>query len=276
MEKRIIHSDNGTLRDLSVNLNKYEAGSEVVELVSSEDFIYIGSRLPFNGLFFKFDVQNATPSTPTVSYWDGDVWKSTVNILDETAGMTQSGHITWYPDLDESWHREHTNYNGETVDGLTDIVIYNLYWVRISFGADFDVGTSFSFMGDLFCDDDDLYTEFPDFRASNVLDSFETGKTDWEEQRIRASRILAQDLVDKGILKDPSQVLNRRDYIYACIQKTAELIYSSFGPDFSEVRLAARNEYYARLKKKIHRIDLNGNALEDRFEMKNKTGFLSR
>lgn len=276
MDKRIIFSNNGTLEDFSIELNKYESGNKTMEFVAAEDKLYIGSRLPFNSFFIKMSTANTNASTMSVDYWDGSEWQATSDLLDETAGLTQDGHVTFFPDLDESWLMEHTNYGGQTITGLSDVVIYNLYWARISFSADFSANTAVSFVGDLFCNDDDIYTEYPDFRSSNVLTSFESGKTDWEEQRVRASKLLVRDLIDKGIITDGSQILNRRDYTEACVMRTAELIFRSFGDDFTDQKLEARKEYSNRLSKKIHRVDLNKNAIEDRYEMKNKTGYLSR
>ena len=276
MEKRIIFSDNGTLNDYSVALNKYEASTENFVLVAAEDYLFVGSRFPFNSLFFKMGTVNSNSSTMSVHYWDGDEWQAVVNIIDETEGLTQDGNVTFYPDLDENWMREHTNYNGETITGLSGITIYNQYWIRISFSADLSAGTTLRYIGNIFCNDDDIYSEYPDFRSPNVLTSFKSGKTDWEEQRYKASRILIQDLVDKKIITEGGQILNRSDYAEACVSKTAEIIYNSFGDDFKDQKLEAHKEYNARLSKRVHRVDLNGNALEDISESRNETGFLNR
>ena len=276
MEKRVIFSDDATLVDFSVNANKYESGTDPMVFVSADDYLYIGSRQPFNSAFFKMGVANTNASTMSVSYWDGDNWVAMVDILDETVGLTADGNVTWYPDLDTSWHREHTNYNGETITGLSSVVIYNQYWVRIGFSADFSAGTTLRFVGNIFCDDDDIYSEFPDFRQTQVLTSFEAGKTDWEEQRVKASTMLVQDLISKKIIDGSGQILNRADYAEACVMKTAEVIFRTFGDDFVDQKMEARKEYNARLTKRVHRVDLNNNAIEDGKESKNETGFLNR
>lgn len=276
MEKRIVFSDNGTLSDYSVNLNNYQSGTSALVMVAAEDYLYIGSRHPFNSVFIKMGTANTNSASLTVNYWDGDNWRAVVDTIDETSGLTDSGHVTWTPDLDYSWSKEHTNHNGETITGLSDVVIYSQYWVRIKASADFSAGTTISYVGDLFCNDDDLEAEFPDFGLSATKTSFESGKTDWEEQRIIASRIMVQDLVDKGIIKGSENILNRRDYREASVMKTAEIIFRSFGDDFIDQKTQARDEYQSRLKKRIHRVDLNSNATEDDYEGVNETGFLSR
>lgn len=277
MEKRVVYSDNGTLSDYSVELNNYHSGTgSISSLVADQDYLYFGSRQPFNSIFVKMDTVNSNNSTISVDYWDGDQWRSTVDVLDETSGLSQSGHITWFTDLDYSWTREHTNHGADSITGLTDVVIYSKYWVRLSFSNDLSADTSISFVGDLFCNDDDLESEFPDFALSSTKTAYESGKTSWEEQRVIASRILVNDLISKGIIKDSGQILNRSDYTAACVQKTAEIIFNSFGEEFNDPKQKARNEYRSRLTKRVHRVDLNKNANEDPVESTNETGFLNR
>lgn len=274
MEKRIIFK--GSVEaDISIDMNNYQSGTYNPTITSSSN-IYISSRSPFNSIYVKFATASVASANISVEYWDGNEWRASVDVLDETAGFTQSGHITWYPNRDYSWSREHTNYNGETITGLTNFNIYSQYWVRLVFDNGLDEGTTLSWFGDLFCDDQDIYAEFPDFELSSTLTSFKAAKTDWEEQRVIASRELVKDMVDKKIITHGGQILNRRDYREACVQKTAEIIFRSFGDDFIDQKNSAYSEYMRRLTKRIHRVDLDGDALEDDSESRNETGFLNR
>jgi hypothetical protein len=276
LEKRVIYSDNGVLSDFSTELNKYKSGTSTINLVAAQDYLYIGSRLPFNNLYIKMDTLNTNPSVMTVEYWDGDTWASVVELIDETSGFTSSGYITFAPDRNSSWTLDDTNYDTATITGLENITIYNMHWIRLSFSVNFSSGTKIQWLGTLLSEDNDLYAEFPDFSKTSVKTSFEAGKTSWEEQAVRASSLLVEDLIDNGIIIDAGQILIRSDYKNANVQKTAELIYSAFGDDFVDQKAAAQAEYKRRLDKKIHRVDKNNNAIEDQVEIKNESGFLKR
>ena len=75
--------------------------SSMVGTDGTEDFLYIASSEPIDGMYI--DVGD-TPSTSaankidTISYWNGTTWTAwaeTTNYADSTAGLTQSGYITF-------------------------------------------------------------------------------------------------------------------------------------------------------------------------------------
>lgn len=289
MENRVIYSDNGTLRDLSVAMNNYHSMNSVFNYVKDEDYLFIGSRLPFNNIFFKMNSPNTVPCAMSVDCWDGSSWVPVVECIDETEGFTKSGHIQFTPNRSKSWSRDDTNDNGSAITGLGSIIIYDRYWIRISFSESFigvtidndpDPDTNddvrLSWVGNIFSNDYDLSSEFPDLVKTNVLTSFSPGKTSWEEQSAKAAQVIIQDLIDKQVIKDRGQILDWREFTNASVQKTAEIIFASFGNDFVDQGKAAREEYKQRISKKQYRVDLNNNAIEDVGERFNETGFLSR
>jgi hypothetical protein len=276
MQNRVVFSDNGTLEDISNYLANYRSGSKNIQLVAAQDAIYIGSRLPFNHFYVKLSTANTNASIMTVSYWEGDEWEEAVDIQDETAGFTSSGFVTFTPEPDVGWYRESTNYAGNEIEGLEDVKIYDLYWVKLTFSANFSAGTTIAWIGNLFSNDDDLAAEYPDLSRPNVMDSFEAGKTDWEEQHVKAAGIIIQDLIDANVIVDKGQILNRRDYIDASVMKTAEIIFRAFGDDYRDDMKEARDEYKSRIHKKIHRVDKNKNGQEDVQERFNTVGWLKR
>lgn len=275
MNHRVIFSDNGVLVDWSTSLASYLVGQQSFTLNASEDYIYIGSRLPFNHLYFKLPTVNTNPTTISVEYWEGTEWKETFDVIDETQGFTKSGHITFTPNKRFQWGYESTNYEGDVIDGLEDVVIYDLYWMRLKFTQNTSA-MAISWIGNIFCEDSDIYSEFPDLQKTEVLTSYKLGKTNWEEQRVRASEMLIHDLIYMQIISDKGQILNRRDFTLACVQKTVEIILMAFGDDYLERIGFIREEYKKRLAKRIARVDKNNNAIEDKWETKNETGFLRR
>jgi hypothetical protein len=269
MERRIFYSDNGTLTDYSVNLQNFHSGTDAFTFVAAEDAFYIGARMPFNHLYFKMDGTNvnANASVMTVSYWDSGNWRDAVELIDETASsgksLAQSGYITWTPDKSYGWCREDTNYSGNSITGLTSVEIYDLYWLKITFSADLTANTAFSWVGQKFSDDNDLGSEYSDLARSTMIAAFETGKTTWEEQHIRAAKIIATDLIANGIIMERDQILDRYDFQFVAVSKVAEIAYGGMGDDYKDDKLIARNEYERRLNAALPRIDKDSNGRED-------------
>lgn len=269
MKKRIIYSDNGTLSDLSVSMDDYNSGTSAFTLVAAQDAFYIGSILPFNHIYIKFSGNNvnANASVLTVSYWDSSEFREVVDLIDETssggATFAQSGYITWSTDKDHGWIREDTNYGGNQVDGLTSLEIYDMYWCKLTFSADLTANTTLSWMGQKFSNDNDLKGEHSDLVRSGFLTAFESGKTDWEEQHIIAAELISDDLIAKGIILEPEQLLCKEDLRRASVKKVAQIIYNSMGSDYTIQRDEAKAEYENRINKLLPKIDSNINGRLD-------------
>lgn len=276
MNKRVLFSDNGTLIDLSSNLNRYDTTDSQFAYTAGEDYLYIGGRLPFNSFYVHFKNANALSSVMSIDVYDGDKWTPVSEVIDETNGFKASGHVTFFPDKESGWMCKHTNSNGTTIEGLTSIKIYDKYWIRISFNQTLTSSTSIIWIGSLFCDDTDIGSEYPDLTKNSVLSAFSAGKQSWEEQRIRASEIIIQDLMINRVIVDSGQMLEREDYRMACVQKTAEIIFNAFGDDFVDQKRKAREEYQRRLSNPVKKIDINLNGIEDKIEAINPQGWLSR
>jgi hypothetical protein len=275
MNKRIFYSDNGVLTDLSVNLNKYSESPSTFDYIAGEDYFFIGGRLPFNSLYFKMVTPNLSPSTMIVETWSGSGWAIVDDLIDSTYGLTTSGHIQFVPEDGTGWSRSDTD-EGPSIEGLESLKIRGLYWLRISFSDDLDSGSALSWIGNIFSDDDDLAAEFPDLVKSNVYTSWKAGKSNWEEQHVRAADIIINDLQNNRVIIDAGQLLDKDDYRTASVQKTAEIIMGAFGDDFTDQRKVAREEYQRRLANPAKKIDTNANATEDISETLNTQGWLSR
>ena len=135
MSYKLIFSDNNSLTDLSTKIKNHRDGEATLPIVASEDYIYIGSRYPFNSIYFKFKTANTNTSAISVSYWEGNLWVDAVEVIDETNGFKNDGYITFVPDKNESsWLREDTvqgDGNTEEVQGLGSLVIYDHFWLRL-------------------------------------------------------------------------------------------------------------------------------------------------
>lgn len=275
--QRVIHSDNGTLLDLSQVLRDFYADSASLPIVAAQDYLYLGSEFPFNHRYIQIDEANSETSAISVHIWDGQEWKECVDVFDGTkvAGKTlaQSGIISWWLNKDHTWQRDDTSYNNQTITGLSSATIYDLYWVRITFSANLSASTSLKYVGQKFSNIDDLRGEYPDLVRPDVMQSFETGKVDWLEQEIRAAELIGEDLKSRGVIFSKDQILSYEEFKTASIHKVAELIYSPFN---EEKRTVCHGKFKAAMNKKIFKIDENESGRLDIQEKVQTQGWLSR
>lgn len=257
---RIIYSDNGVLTDYSVKLNDFRYLSGAIPMVASEDILYVGSDLPFNHRYIEMGTVNTNSISLLVDLWDGKQWEAAVDIIDQTSGLAQSGHLSWQKSKYENWVRDDT----DKVTGLTSIVIYNMYWARIKVSANLSAGTTLSFMGQKFSDDASLAGYWPELTVANTyLQWPKQPKTTWDEQHYEATEVIIRDLKKKGEIATSAQVLNWELFKEASSHKTAEIIMNSFGKDYVELRDKAAKYYDDALNMFIFHTDKNNNTLID-------------
>lgn len=280
LNNRIIYSNNAVVSDLTIPLNDYNATPQVIEIVAAEDYLYLGSEFPFNHRYFDVSTVNTNASIVSVDYWDGTEWRAAVDVQDETslagASIGRSGIISWCPNKRYLWQRESTNYENETIDGLTDVVIYDLFWVRMKWSGDFSALTAMNYIGHRFATDNDVKKEYPDLLLADVFENFEAGKTNWNEQLIVASETIIKDLKAKNVIYSGNQVLDWRIFTSACVQKLSEIVFIAFGKDYTENTAKSESKYNAALKVGIPKVDLDGDAILSPQEQTFRTGVLYR
>ncbi len=281
LTNRIIYSNNGTLKDLSVKLLEPYSQTETLSgFVAAEDAIYIGSELPFNHRYFLIPTGNTNAAKVKVEVWDGDEFVEVNDVIDQTDDGTgkafaQSGIISWNLAQEDTWSREDTNDQGDKVTGLTDVNIKNLYWAKITLDSD-PTDITFQFSGYKFSDDEELGIEYPDLLDAEMLDAFKSGKTDWVDQAILATDKVIRDLKRRAIIRSANQVLDWDVFRPAAVHKTAEIIYKSFGDDYRDNKRDARADFKTEVENGILNLDLNSNATLDIRETQVRQGTLSR
>jgi len=275
-QTRILYKNNSVISDWTRSLNNYHQGSESFSFVASEDAIYIGNIAPFNHFYIKISTANTSSTVMNIQYWSGLGFNDIAEIIDETNGLTQDGYVTFVPDKNQGWVEQDTSGSGGTITELNSVEIYDKYWIKITFNNDLDADSAISWIGQIFSNDDDLSSEYPDLVRSNVLAAFETGKTNWEEQHVKASELIIRDLIAKRVITSKSQLLERESFTLASVAKVAQIIFSSFGDDYRDQMNDAMREYQKRLDKSIYDIDLDGDGRLDPYEMKSRQGWLGR
>jgi len=263
---RIFHDDVEITKEL-VRLNGVHVDIDYV----LGDFIYIASDLPFNHFYLKIAAPaNNIAATMKVEYY-GSNWTEVVDLKDETNALFNDGFVEFTPNKDAAWSRVSSSADF----GLTKIV-YDKYWLRISFDATLKANCELSFLGNKFSDDIDLFHEYPIFNNADFLTAFEAGKGDWEVQHVKAAELIIQDLIKKRVIIAPEQILDRRKFIGASVCKTAEIIYSAFGNDYLTQKKEAQDEYHRRLDISQYSVDTNSNAILEPVENQIRQGWLSR
>lgn len=280
MSSRIIWSDNGVIKDLSVNQNSYVTGSDVIDYTTAQDYIYIGGDFPFNHRYFDVSSANAVSSTLTVDLWDGTQWLPAVDVIDQTsiagASVAQSGVISWRPSETSSWVRFDTNNAGSTITGLSSLKIFGLYWARLSWSSSFTGTTAVKFIGQKFSDDNDMYVFYPEFSLTNVKAQFLAGKTNWNEQHLQSAVEIIRDLKKMQVALGRDQILDWEIFKEPSVHKTAAMIYQGFGKDFFENADRAEKKYKESLENNIKMIDKTNDAKLDVSEKISRDGWFSR
>ncbi len=260
MKNKILFSDNGTIQDISPTMNDYYSGTFRMSFVASEDALYIGRTHPFNSFFLK-STANAEASNATVEVWNGNDWEDVVELIDNTSlngvSLAQDGFFEFVPNKNTSWQREDT----DTITDLTSKEIYNRYWIKITFSNDLTTDLDLKWLGEVFSDDNDLGSEFPEIISSNFKTAM--GVTNWESQHVQAAKIIIKDLISRNLITGGEQILNRDDLVLPSISKTAEIIFNSMGDDYTDQKISAGKEYQSRITKALPLIDLNNNAIID-------------
>lgn len=275
--QRILFSDNGTLWDLSVALNDFQDLSETIDYTAGEDYIYIGSYLPYNHKWFELNVVNANAANIGIAIWDGDTFNEVIEILDMTssgtATMAQSGIVRFTHDRDETWKRETDSFD---VTGLEASEIYNMHWSRISFTADLTDTFSISFVGQKFSDDNDLYLYYPDLNQAALKTAFESGKTNWNDQAFLAAKLIERDLNKRASMLSADQIIDYEYMNEPSVHKVAELIFHGLGRSYTDLMKEAAAKYESAMSETYLRLDLNADGDLSSAERKYRQGFLRR
>lgn len=252
--------------DYTRELNNYHA--KTVTLPAQENSIYISSMYRFNHAYIDIATPEASALTMTVHLWNGSGWKPVADHIDETYGLTESGFVTWTPDPDETWQMEDTE--DMTGSGLENFRVFNKYFVKITFTS---TVLELNWLGSRFSTDEELGDEFPDLTAGGFMAA--RGVSSWSHLHIRAADVLVNELQSKNMILDEAQILERREFRPASVQKVAEMIYNSLGDAYIDQKDVARRDYYERVKKNKPIVDKNNNARVDRSD-RNSTGMLTR
>lgn len=266
--------------DITKLVNSYDGVSASLSF-DAGDKLYMGSYYPINHKYLNITSANVTSSSVSIEYYGSNKWNPVVDTLDytESAGvpLAASGILQFTPDRDEGWNLvTDTSDEPPLTEFASGPVVYDKYWTRIGFGAAIGA-VSISYVGSLLADEAELLREYPHLNQSVLLNSWESGKTDWLEQRIVGSEYVVQDLIRKSVIIERSQVLDIALLREAAIHKTAEVIMTGLGAkNYMDEIAAASKRYSESINIRKFDVDSNANGQKDRFEKRLTTNRASR
>lgn len=272
LEQRVFQNLNGNLSDISRYVNNFRSGSQVFAYQTG-DYLYIGTVLPMNHIYFDMKVANTAAANVKVEIWYNLEWTDAVDVEDDTDGLKQNGLVFFGPQFNRGWNMQ--CYSKDVI-GLENTEIYDMYWTRISWDADLDALTEINYVGQKFSDDDILFAWFPDLDQDNMKASFQTGKTTWDEQHFMASEFIVKDLLKRDILKTRQQILDPYEFKDAAAYKCAEFIYSALGRPYFDQMANARERYKEEMNMRFFKTDKNATGRLESVERVISTRFLGR
>jgi hypothetical protein len=252
-----------------------EGGGHVELFTKDEDHLYIGQQMPFNNFYVWMD----TPSTSTsgemvVEYFDGVNWVESVDLIDGTNGLQQSGCVQFVPDKDHSWQvvDDPSQLSGFA---LSTLKIYNLYWVRVKLSGTCSAGTKIKRIAYAFCMSSDLKTHKPDI-DSYLVAWGGASKADWTKEILAASEQVVIDLKARGLITHPGQILLMDDVTLACQYRAVANILFGLGPSFDDTRTVVEKAYSSSLSIKRFTIDVNRSGRIEPAELALTVGTIER
>lgn len=273
MDRRVFLRKGATIKDLSDSVDNVTEGSEIINVQTGTDELLIGTYLPFNHLYWMFDVVNTEDSVVSVQFWSDRQWRDVIDLVDLTNGFSKNEIIKWSIPKDYSWPREPFSYK---VAGLGTTEIYDLYWLKITVSADLLGTTELKYLGQKYSSDSDLYSYYPDLKQPNLMKQYSALKTGWDDQSISAAENIQLHLKTKHIIKTADQILNPDLLKLASIHKTAEIIYGAFGEAYRDDKKQAGMSFSEAINQSFFGVDANANARLDGYDRAQSVRWLSR
>jgi hypothetical protein len=236
---------------------------------TASDELYIGQVVPFNNMFFQLTANDEVREV-SVSVWNGHSWEPTVDIIDSTDGLKQDGVIQWTINRESVWaETEDTSLYQDM--GLSSLKIYNLYWARITFTGASAVLKRIRYK---FTDESQLNVIDPDL--GRIMTAWDSNKTDWLEQILTASEIVALDLKGRKIIKNQGQIFRFDELYIPTAYKALSIIYAALDDEYTDKRDDARAMYHKLLGPQILSVDKNKDGHLSKHEISNAGGGVYR
>jgi len=225
----------------TTSYTKSPSADELTFELDVADNFYIGYKNRFASRYFHFSTLNATARTITVQYWDGTAWDAVEDFVDQTAGFTKSGFLSW------------VNVSGWNSYALTPIDDKDLYWIKITVNGALDAGTKLQSVLNLFCDENMARVYYPEMISDTRY--LPPGRTDYLEQLEAATNLVALRLKQHHIIEDISQVIDINEVAISAVHAFAYVLLNPIAKDESEKE--SRDEAEINMNKELNRVKLD-------------------
>lgn len=147
----VILDDNGVFSHLTEDMSDLTRDNTTIQMVSTQDKLYVGFTKPFNTLYVELFTPNTTVGSFAVEIFDGSTWVST-SLTDNTKGFIRSGFMSW----------------DKTTMKATNVNSVNKFYIRLTPSVNHS-STVIRGINLIFADDSDLKSEFFEIQNSNIL-----------------------------------------------------------------------------------------------------------
>lgn len=270
------------VNDITNSLNNFRDGVETLTF-TTDDFLYIGQYLPFAAKYVDIPTANINTSVISkIEYWTGTEWEEAIDIRDETVvsgkSMAQSGYIKFKPDWDlAGWGIDDTDEIDNLKEDANVPRIRCMYWARISWTANLSA-LDLNYVGQLFSNDDEMYSSYPGLNNQNLRDTYEQGspagtKLDWIEQGFMAAELIVRDMKTRNFIISEGQIIDTDLLSLPSQHKQAQIIFGGLERKDPKDEAIAMNRYKKYMELSRLNIDRNGSGDLSRAEKSIRTGF---
>jgi len=238
--RTILNSDETTS-----NTSKVASDPQAFVLLAADSF-YVGYNGRFAARYFDLSTVNASPSTVSVSYWDGSQYSAVSDLIDQTDGFTKSGFISW---------ENSTNWSSKEQSGVDK----SLYWIRIKVSADLDAGTELQSCVNLFSTNELLQSYY----SILVQDTrwLPEGETSFIKKHVAAKDLVVNRLKERRLIQKESDIIDLNAVSVAATHACAYLILqeTAISEDIQQIRDWA----YKNFEDEIDQLKLNVDKDQD-------------
>jgi len=276
-EQRVFLSKSGVFEDITYEVSEYLDLSETLEL-NANDYIYLATEAPFNARYFHFSTPNDVAVDFDIEIYNGTSWFNAVDIIDQTKGLTQSGLIRFGINVHGDSNSWGLSDSKDVVGVPSDVHVFQNYWMRLKVLSTLNLSTALGFVGLKFTTDSDLFSIYPELRNTNLMNAWQSGKSNWNEQHFTAADHIIMKLRAMNVIGTRSgfSIIDTEYLKLPSIYKTAQLVFSGLGPSFEERAKHAGDRFEDAMGMKYFNVDLNRDGQLSKFERQSKTGWFTR
>ncbi|TXH09492.1 MAG: hypothetical protein E6R04_07955 [Spirochaetes bacterium] len=195
---------------------EYTAASQLISATTisfpleTTGYLYLGYHEPFTTRYFDLGTVASSAATLTLEYYANGTWTAVEDKVDQTAGFTVSGFLSW--SNPGTWSRHE----------LAPVSDVELYWLRVSVSTNLTGSPTIQSVLNLFCDAVDLREYYPELVSDTRY--LPPSRSNFLEQLNAGKNLVVRKLIQKRAISDESQILDINEVTVAAVHATAHII----------------------------------------------------